>query len=58
TVVVCNDIPNIAPDVVIDGIAVLIPTILLIPTLVAYLGVEKSGTPSTPSFASLPRPPT
>nr|GFB16466.1 hypothetical protein [Tanacetum cinerariifolium] len=38
TVVVLNDIPNITPNVVIDGIAILIPTIPLTSTLVAYLG--------------------
>ncbi|GJT88016.1 hypothetical protein Tco_1069733 [Tanacetum coccineum] len=38
TVVVFNDIPNITPDVVIEGIAVLIPTIPLASTLAAYLG--------------------
>nr|GEY43629.1 hypothetical protein [Tanacetum cinerariifolium] len=33
-----HDIPSIASDVVINGIAILFPTISLIPTLVAYLG--------------------
>ncbi|GJT01319.1 putative ribonuclease H-like domain-containing protein [Tanacetum coccineum] len=37
-IVVLNDIPNIAPDVVIDGITILIPTISLITTLATYLG--------------------
>ncbi|GKF97850.1 hypothetical protein Tco_0293671, partial [Tanacetum coccineum] len=38
TVVVLNDISNITPDVVIDDIVVLIPTIPLDSTLAAYLG--------------------
>ncbi|GJR22475.1 reverse transcriptase domain-containing protein [Tanacetum coccineum] len=42
-VVVHNDIPNIALDVVIDGITVLVHIIPLIATLVAYLSLGTSS---------------
>ncbi|GKC58114.1 hypothetical protein Tco_1085712, partial [Tanacetum coccineum] len=41
TVVALSDIPNIALDVVIDGIVVLIPTIPLTSTLAAYLDYNR-----------------